>query len=146
MPTDPELFKQLYASAFPVVVTAYFNGSLATALQFKEADYTDVATVTNDLAAIAHQYLLRSLESLPQDDLNLPPRPFSVSSTAPAGKDKPVQHHQLWTPEEDTRLSAEFKADPDIKRIAALHNRSELAIKSRLLRLKLITGVVTDQG
>jgi hypothetical protein len=140
MPTDPELFKQLYASAFPVVVTAYFNGSLAKALQVEEADYTDVATVTNDLASLAHQYLLQSLESLPQDDLNLPPRPFSVTSTAPPVKDKLVQHHQLWTPEEDAKLITEFKTDPDIKRIAALHNRSELAIKSRLLKLKLITG------
>jgi hypothetical protein len=141
MATDPELFKQLYVNAFPAVVTAYFNGSLAEALQVEEATYTDVAEVTNDLASLAHQYLLRSLEPLSQDDLKLPPRPFSVTSSAPPVKDKDklVQHHKLWPPEEDIRLIAEFNADPDFKRIAALHNRSELAIKSRLIKLKLIT-------
>ena len=102
MPTDSELFKQLYTSAFPVVLTAYFNGSLAKALQVEEASYTDVAGVTNDLASLAHQYVLQSLGSLPQDDLNLPPRPFSVTSTAPPVKDKLVKHHKLWPPEEDT--------------------------------------------
>jgi hypothetical protein len=140
MPTDPELFRELYVAAFPAVVTAYFHGTLAKALQGEKVAYTDVATVTNDLASLAHQYLSQSLESLPQSDLNLPSRPSSVVPTATPSKVKPVQHHQPWTAEEETRLVSEFNSTPDIKRVAALHDRSELAIKMRLIKLGLLTG------
>jgi hypothetical protein len=140
MPSDPELFRELYVAAFPVVVTAYFNGTLAKAFQAEEVASTDVAMVTNDLASLAHQYLIRSLESLPQGGLNLPSQPSSVASTAPPSKVKPVKHHHPWTAEEDTRLVSEFNSTPDIKSVAALHDRSELAIKMRLIKLGLLTG------
>jgi hypothetical protein len=137
-PTDPELFKQLYVAAFPAVVTAFFDGTLAEALE-GEASYTDVASVTEDLANLAHQHLLHSLESLPQDDLNLPSRPLQLTSTVPPSKKQPVKHHQPWTSEEDAQLIKEFGSGTGIKEIAAAHNRSELAIRSRLLKLQVIT-------
>jgi hypothetical protein len=139
-PTESELFKQLYVAAFPAVVTAFFNGTLDEALE-GEASYTDVVTITEDLANLAHQHVLRSLESLPQDDLKLPPRPLSVTPTTPPSKKQPAQHHQAWTPDEDDELKEEFGSGMKTKEIAAVHNRSELAIRSRLLKLNLLASL-----
>jgi hypothetical protein len=53
--------------------------------------------------------------------------------------DQPRNHHQPWTPKEDTQLREEYESGEDIQVIATTHNRSDLAIRSRLLKLQLIT-------
>jgi hypothetical protein len=59
-------------------------------------------------------------------------------NTIPGLLSQPVKHHQPWTSEEDAQLVEEFKSTINLKSIAAAHHRSELAINSRLLKLKLV--------
>jgi hypothetical protein len=53
----------------------------------------------------------------------------------------PTKHHQPWTSSEDAQLKEEFESGQNIKDIAATHNRSQLAIQSRLLKLQLVPTV-----
>jgi hypothetical protein len=53
----------------------------------------------------------------------------------------PAKHHQPWTRSEDDQLKQEFESGQDIKDIAATHNRSRLAIQSRLFKLQLVATV-----
>jgi len=51
----------------------------------------------------------------------------------------PQNSGKLWTQEEDDRLARAFDAGMSVKLIAAEHQRSAFAIKSRLLRMGKIT-------
>ena len=51
----------------------------------------------------------------------------------------PQNSGKLWTQEEDDRLAQAFDAGMSVKVLAAEHQRSAFAIKSRLLRLGKIT-------
>lgn len=57
-------------------------------------------------------------------------------------KELPVRAGNSWDVEEDKKLCEEFDGNKSIKELAELHNRSNNAIKSRLMRL----GKLTPQG
>lgn len=50
----------------------------------------------------------------------------------------PLNSHQPWTPEEDQRLTAAFLNKMDIEALSREHQRTEGAIRERLVKLRLM--------
>lgn len=60
------------------------------------------------------------------------------SGVAKPPADLPPAAGKPWTPDEDARLTSEFKTMKDFPAIAAMHQRTVGAISARLVRLGLI--------
>jgi hypothetical protein len=85
-------------------------------------------------------------QAMPEDSpYNAPPvirALFAVSRALDGGepvvrgrRPAPPNAGKAWSPEDDTRLTAGFTADPDLKQLAQQMGRTRVAVEARLVKL-----------